>query len=388
MNIHIKYPRAKPHFTAEDKSSILNDISGLLDSGMLTQGPYVAKFEAEFKSIVGTEYAIATSSCTSALEIAIRSLGLHNSKILVTTNTWMSCANTIILTGNIPVFVDIDPNTLCMNPKSVLEKIETDNISAVLWVHMAGLISPDFINIVDICKTKGIYIIEDCAHAHGAILNNKMAGSLGDVGCFSFYPTKIIATGEGGMITTNNKLVNDIAIILRSHGTSRNKEIIPGLDYGVTCHYPSQNFRMTEISAILGLHQIKHINEFVALRNNIAELYRNELSEVNGISLLPKYKGHSYWNFYIILDKNINRELFAKILLYEFGIQTANAYDPPGHKQRMYEEYINDELFPIADNILSRHISLPMYVTLNKDDISYISENIKTTIININGQNF
>lgn len=383
MNIHIKYPRAKPHFSVDDKISILNNISELLDSGMLTQGPYVSKFESEFKKIVNTEYAIATSSCTSALEIAIRSLNLRNSKILVTTNTWMSCANTIILTGNIPVFIDIDSNTLCMDSKKVLDKIQNDNIAAVLWVHMAGLISPDFIDIVNVCKSKGIYVIEDCAHAHGAILNNKMAGSIGDVGCFSFYPTKIIATGEGGMITTNNKTINDTSIILRNHGTSRNKEIVPGLDYGVTCHYPSQNFRMTEISAILGLHQIKHLNEFVSLRNNIADEYRKNLSSVKGISVLPKYEGHSYWNFYIILDKNIDREKFAKILLYEFGIQTANAYDPPGHKQQMYSTYINNELFTVADDILSRHISLPMYVTLNTSDILYITESIKTVLNNI-----
>ena len=105
MSIPIKYPRAKPYFSAEDKKGILNDISGILDSGMLTQGAYVAEFEDKFKAAIGTKYAVATSSCTSALEIAIRALGLKNQKILVTTNTWMSCANVIVLTGNIPILV-------------------------------------------------------------------------------------------------------------------------------------------------------------------------------------------------------------------------------------------------------------------------------------------
>jgi perosamine synthetase len=378
MNIHIKYPRAKPYFSDKDKEGILADISNILDSGMLTQGPYVAEFENKFKQYIGTEYAVATSSCTSALEIAIRSLGIFNKKILVTTNTWMSCANVILLTGNTPVFVDIDPNTLCMSADQVLEKL--DSVSAVLWVHMAGLISPEFINIARICKDRGIFVIEDCAHAHGAMIDKKIAGSIGDVGCFSFYPTKIMATGEGGMITTNNKEIASKANIFRNHGTSRNLEHVKGLDYGVTCHYPSQNFRMTEIAGILGLYQLEHLDEFVKHRNRVADLYRQYLKDVSGIQLLPTYVGHSYWNFYILLDHDIARESFAKILLYEYGIQTANAYDPPCHKQEMYAEFILNEKFPIADNILSRHISLPMYVTLTANDIEHISKCIKDAV--------
>lgn len=377
MNIHIKYPRAKPYFSETDKSNILHNISEILDSGMLTQGAYVAQFESEFSNVIGTTYAIATSSCTSALEIAIRSLGIVNKKILVTTNTWMSCANAILLTGNVSVFVDIDPDTLCMSTSKVLEKI--DSVDAILWVHMAGLISPDFINIVDVCKQRGIFIIEDCAHAHGASINNRLAGSIGDVGCFSFYPTKIMATGEGGMITTNNSQLAENARIYRNHGTVRNTENIIGLDYGVTCHYPSQNFRMTEIAGILGLYQLKHLTDFVRHRNRIADLYRKYLNNTDGIKLLPKYNGHSYWNFYIILHDSINREQFAKTLLYQYGIQTANAYDPACHKQTMYAQYI-DDTFPVADDILTRHISLPMYVTLTEHDIEYITNCIKDAV--------
>jgi len=378
MKVNIKYPRAKPHFSKKDIRSILKNISEILNSGMITQGEYVLKFENNFKKIIGTNYAVATSSCTSALEIAIRSLGLKNKKILVTTNTWVSCVNAILLTNNIPVFTDIDPNTLCMNPKEVLENL--DNVDAILWVHMAGLISPDFLHIRELCNQKGIYIIEDCAHAHGASINGLMAGSIGDVGCFSFYPTKIIATGEGGMITTNNKDIAVQASIYRNHGTTRNTEIVEGLDYGVTCHYPSQNYRMTEVSGILGLHQIDNLNKFVKFRNRIVNQYRKNLKNIDGVKLFPKYKGHSYWNFYILLDKNINREEFAKILLYDYGIQTANAYNPPCHKQKIYESYLNREKFLVADDILSRHISLPMYVTLTKNDILYITNSIKSTI--------
>ena len=318
MKIEIKYPRAKPYFSKKMKDGILKDISGILDSGMLTQGAYVAEFESRFKKEIGTDHAIATSSCTSALEIAIKALKLKNTNILVTTS-------------------------------------------------------------FHIINSRSMRIIEDCAHAHGATINNMKAGSLGDVGCFSFYPTKIMATGEGGMITTNNSEIAEQADIYRNHGTTRNPQKVPGLDYGVTCHMPSQNYRMTEIAGILGLYQLEQLSNFVESRRRVSDLYRKYLKNIPGVNLLPKHKGHSYWNFFIILDKNINREEFAKILLHENGIQTANAYSPAIHEQEMFKQYVTT--LPIADDILSRHISLPMYVTLQEKDIHHITNCIKDACI-------
>ena len=261
----IKYPRAKPYFSIRDKTDIIKKIGSVLSTGMLTQGKYVKEFEDKFSKKIGTNFGIATNSCTSALEISIKALGLKNKKILVTTNTFVASVNAIILSGNIPVIVDIDEHTLCMSRESILKEI--DNINAILWVHIAGLISPDFLEIKSICDDKKIFIIEDAAHAHGASLNNIKAGNLGDVGCFSFYPTKIMAIGEGGMITTNSEKVNHETKILRSHGAVRHNEKIEGLDYGVSTLYASQNFRMTEISAIIGLAQLRHLDT----------LYKNEI---------------------------------------------------------------------------------------------------------------
>ena len=378
MKIEIKYPRAKPYFSPQMKEGILKNISGILDSGMLTQGKYVAEFEDKFKKEINTKYAVATSSCTSALEIAIKSLELKNTNILVTTNTWMSCANVILLTGNKPVFVDINPDTLNMCTTDLINKL--DSAGAIIWVHMAGLISPDFFKVKSICDKRDIRIIEDCAHAHGATIKGKTAGSLGDVGCFSFYPTKIMATGEGGMITTNNKDIATKADLYRNHGTTRNPQEILGLDYGVTCHYPSQNYRMTEIAGILGLYQLEYLQSFVKSRNHVADLYRKYLKNTPGINLLPKYEGHSYWNFFILLDKDTNRDNFAKILLHEFGIQTANAYAPAIHQQEIFKPYLNKTKLPVADDILARHISLPMYTTLKEQDIHYITNCIKDAL--------
>jgi dTDP-4-amino-4,6-dideoxygalactose transaminase len=372
--MEIKYSRAKPYFSVRDKTDIIKKIGSVLSTGMLTQGKYVEEFENQFALKIGTKYAIATSSCTSALEVAIRSLGIKNKKILVPTQTFVASVNAIILSGNIPVILDID-EAMCISAEQTIEYINTkSNIGAVMWVHMAGLISPKFEKIKSICSERGIYIIEDAAHAHGASLNHIKAGNLGDAGCFSFYPTKLMATGEGGMITTNNEKVDREARILRSHGTIRHEEKIKGLDYGVDALYVSQNFRMTEISAILGLSQLRHLNAFVAKRNYIADRYRKGLTKVKEIKFLPQYKEavYSYWNFYCILDRSINREQFAKSLLYDFGIQNANAYDPPCHVQSLYKHYINKNDFTVANDMLSRHISLPMYYELLDKDIQYI----------------
>lgn len=375
MNTIIKYPRAKPYFSDSDKEGILRDIAEILDTGMLTAGRHVAQFEKSFALRMGVNHAIAVSSCTSALEIAIRALGLRGKKIMVTTNTWMSCANVILLTDNIPVIVDIDADTLCMSRAAVVSQI--DDIDAILWVHMAGLISPDFLSIVEMCKELGVHVIEDCAHAHGATtMTGQVAGSIGDVGCFSFYPTKLIATGEGGMITTNNSDIDRLSRIYRNHGTTRNDES-DGLDHGVTCHFPSQNYRMTEIAGVIGLYQLHRLSSFIEARNRIAAEYRTKLRGIPEIKLLPKYLGHVYWNFYIILDASINRETFALILLNEFGIQTANAYDPAIHQQELFSKYIDVNTFPVATDILQRHISLPMYTTLTTEDIEYISQSVK-----------
>lgn len=378
IGMQIKYSRAKPYFSVSDRIDIINKIEGILSSGMLTQGKYVEKFENQFASKIGTKYAIATNSCTSALEISIRSLGLKNKKILVPTQTFVASVNAIILSGNVPVILDID-ETMCISAEQIIEYINVEsNIGAVMWVHMAGLISPKFEKIKSICDKRGIYIIEDAAHAHGASLNHTKAGNLGDAGCFSFYPTKVMTTGEGGMITTNSERVNREARILRSHGSVRRDEKIKGLDYGVDVIYASQNFRMTEISAILGLSQLRHLNAFVAKRNYIADRYRKGLRNIKEIKFLPQYDEVtcSYWNFYFILDKCIDREQFAKSLLYDFGIQNANAYDPPCHAQIMYKQYVEGNNFSFANDILSRHISLPMYYELKDEDIQYIIKSI------------
>ena len=384
----IKYPRAKPYFSKSDRKEITTKIDGILESGYLAQGKYVAEFETKFAEKIGSKYGIATNSCTSALEVSIRALGIYDKTILVPTNTFVASVNSIILSGNRPMIVDIDKSTLCMSVDSILENL-TDDVGAIMWVHMAGLISPDIIFIKEMCKEKGIYLIEDAAHAHGAKYYNEYkdetlrAGNIGDVGCFSFYPSKVMATGEGGMITTNHDDLNDKARIMRYHGVTRPEGALKGVDYGVDAHYPSQNFRMTETSAIIGLSQLSHLDEFVAKRNWIADGYNYRLRDVEGISLLPiqEFSVSSYWNYYFILDSNIDRDKLSNYL-HMNGVENANAYYPACHHHAIYEDYVLEN-YPVAENILKRHLSLPMYYTLSQEDINIITDIVKQGVMKL-----
>ena len=237
-SMYMKYPRAKPYFSEVDRKEITSKIDGILKSGHIAQGKYVAEFEDKFSEEVGSKHGIATNSCTSALEVSIRALGIKNKTILVPTNTFVASVNSIILSGNTPLIVDIDEETLCMSLDSISENMSND-VGAILWVTMAGLVTTDVLVAREICKKLNIHLIEDAAHAHGASVYDShydrifKAGNIGDVGCFSFYPSKVLATGEGGMITTNNDEVADRCRIMRYHGVTRAEGDLEGVDYGV-----------------------------------------------------------------------------------------------------------------------------------------------------------
>ena len=389
----MKYPRAKPYFSEVDRKEIVSKIDGILESGHIAQGKYVAEFEDKFSEEVGSKYGIATNSCTSALEVSIRALGVKNKTILVPTNTFVASVNSIILSGNTPLIVDINEETLCMSLDSISENMSND-VGAILWVHMAGLVTTDVLVAREICKKLNIHLIEDAAHAHGASVYDShydrifKAGNIGDVGCFSFYPSKVLATGEGGMITTNSDEVADRCRIMRYHGVTRAEGDLEGVDYGVTAHYPSQNFRMTETSAIIGISQLSNLQKFTRKRNHIADSYSFGLKDVDGISILPSsdFSYSSYWNYYFILDKSIDRDKLSNYL-HKNGIENANAYYPACHQHEIYKDYVLSD-YPIANDILKRHLSLPMYYELEDDGIDVIIDFVKKGVKKFNKKNW
>ena len=367
----MKIVNAKPYFPPNDIDPILNDIKESLKTGMLTFGPNVSKLEKEFSEYIGVKYAIAVNSGTSALEIALRFYDLAGGEVIVPTNSFVASANAVVFAGGKPVFVDIKKETLCINPEDVRKKI-TSKTKGIMVVHLAGLIPPEIKEIQEICKQNGLFLIEDAAHAPGASVDGKKAGSLGDVGCFSFYPTKPMTTGEGGMITTNNEKLYEFAKILRHHG--REDSVYRKIGY---------NWRMSEINAILGVYQLKRLDEFIEKRNYVAKRYVDELSNLESLTLIhvPSNTRHSFWKHPVILN-SIKAPNLEKLFLEKYQIALGTIYYPPIHLQPFYKDKFgySDGMLPVSEDILLRETCLPMFVDISDEMIDTVIKCIKLEV--------
>jgi len=375
--------RAKPYFPQEDHGYILDSWNEILNTGMFIQGKYVSEFENEFASYCGTKHAIATNSGATALEVALRASKIEGKKILVPTQTFVASVSAIIRSNNIPVITDVNPQTQCLDLENIKKNLDEDVIGVML-VHMAGLITPDYFELKKFCDENNLIIFEDASHAVGASIDGIKAGNLGVAGCFSLFATKIITSGEGGMITTNDDEFAEQCRILRNHGSVRNDSLIPGLDYGVTCTYASSNYRMPEMAAVVGLTQVKRIDEFVSKRNQIAERYAEKLN-LEKIIITPVNNNTvmTWWQYIIMLPKGTTleqRTQFCKDLQDKYNIPTANAYWPACHEQPAFAEYVDLTQYPVADDILNRHLSLPMYFEMDLEQVDYVAEAVNSLL--------
>ena len=260
------------------------------------------------------------------------------------------------------------------------------DVAGIVLVHMAGLLTPEIFEIKQYCKENNLFFLTDDAHSFGAEIYNEYkdetihSGNVGDVSVFSFYPSKIITTAEGGMITTNDDELADKLRVLRNHGTVRNDMLVQGLDYGVRCEIPSSNYRMTEFQGVLGLSQIKHIDDWVTRRMEIANLYRENLKDVDWLVLPPYYENvkQTWWQ-YIVKLEGFSRTHFLTTLM-ESGIPTANAYWPACHQQDIFKPYVSKHGCPISDKFLEHHFSLPMYVELKDSDVNDICQIVRDNV--------
>lgn len=369
-------PPVKPYFPDEDIERIKSDVETILRSGMLTLHTYTEKFEEQFADLCGVKHAVAVNSGTSALEIALRSLKLANGdEILVPTNTFTSTAAAVFFSGGKPIFTDIDPKSLCIDTKNV-QKYITPQTKGIITVHVGGLVCPEIDKIKDICEDKHLFLVEDAAHAHGSIIDSQHAGSLGDVGCFSFYPTKVMTTGEGGMITTNDDKIAETARILRDQGKeSFHSGSIIMLGY---------NWRLPEINVAIGLTQLDRLPEIIERRNKLARFYDEALKNIDRIEPLKVPNGirNCYYKYVCFLDSEIDRDKF-KYKLEEKGVRCGGeVYWPPLHLQPIYQKLFGTRKgdFPIAEDVCSRMVALPIYTQMTMDEAEYVVENIKEVL--------
>jgi dTDP-4-amino-4,6-dideoxygalactose transaminase len=369
-------PPAKPYFPDSDIQEIKGYVEEILKSGMLTLHTYTEKFEKEFARVCGVKHAIAVSSGTAALEILLRCMNLKpGDEVLVPTNTFTATAATVFFAGGRPVLTDINPRTLCVSIEDVERKI-TDRTKGLIVVHVGGLICPEIGRLKEICEDHGMFLIEDAAHAHGSKIDGRVAGSLGHAGAFSFYPTKVMTTGEGGMITTDDDEIDKKARILRDQGKeSFASNAIVELGY---------NWRITEISAAIGIVQLKRLPEIVKRRNDIAKIYDEAFEEMDNIQPIktPPNILNNYYKYVALLDNRINRDE-VKRKLREKGVYCGGeVYWPPLHMQPIYRKLlkVRDEDFPNANDACKRMICPPIYTGMSIEDAEYVVEKFKEVL--------
>lgn len=357
-------PIAKPIISDEE----ITAVQATLKSGMIAQGETVKTFERRFSEYIGLKHSVAVSNGTSALDIALKALKIKaGDEVITTPFTFIATSNSILFQGAKPVFADIDENTFNICPESVIEKI-TSKTKAILGVHLFG--HPfDVKAIKDVCDDHGLTLVEDCAQAHGAEYKGKKVGGFGSAGCFSFYPTKNMTTGEGGIITTNDDKVAKMCGLLRSHGEFE-KYVHTILGY---------NCRMTNIQAAIGLCQLTKLNEFNDRRINNAEYLDKHLKSEGLVS--PHKRGdvkHVYHQYAVKIEDAfpLSRAEFIKYLQNK-GIGSAIHYPIPIFNQPLYQKlgYSTGDC-PVASEVSNKVLSLPVHPALTKDDLRYIIESI------------
>jgi dTDP-4-amino-4,6-dideoxygalactose transaminase len=312
----------------------------------------------------------------------LRAIGVKGSTVIVPSHTFIATAVAVIHAGGRVIFTDCQRENFQMDPEDLRKKIRSDT-KAIILVHMSGIISPHYEEIKRICDTNHLYLIEDAAHAHGATIDSKKAGSLGHATSFSFFSTKVLTTGEGGMITTADKSIYEHCMALRDHGRFGPEPNIHD-EFGY-------NWRPSEFHAVLGLRQMEKVDQILEERRGIARLYDEKLSKRNipGIKLLeiPDRIQSAYYKYILYCDDSIERETLKKRLKQDYGVSLpGELYNQACHTQPVFRKYPDtvmmspNDRFPETDYVVKKHFCLPLYLGLREEQIEYVVTSLEKTV--------
>ncbi len=346
------------------KTEVNEAIHRVLDKQWFILGEEVKKFEREFSEYVSAKYSIGVNSGSDALYLAVKSLGIGNGdEVITVSHTFVSTADAIVRNGAKPVFVDIDSETYIMDVAQVEDKI-TKRTKAIIPVHLYGH-PADMDPIMELAKKYNLFVIEDACQAHGAEYKGEKVGAIGDLGCFSFYPSKNLgAYGNGGMIVTNNEELAKKLRMLRNYGQSQKYYY----------DFMGVNSRLDEIQAAVLRVKLKHLDEWNEKRRNVAKLYNELLKDSNVI--LPIEKDYAKHVYHLYVIRSTNRDKLQRYLSQN-GIQTQIHYPLPVHKQKSYLDLGFRAYLPVTEKICCEILSLPMHPWLNQGEVEFISRKIK-----------
>lgn len=376
----MKIPIAKP-FLGEDEARAAYDT---IKSGWVTQGPKVLEFEEKFAKYVGSKYAVAVSSCTAGLHLALCVSGIgKGDEVICPSLSFIATANSIVHAGATPVFADIDPLTLNIDVNHA-EKLISSKTKAILIVHQIGM-PADIDAFKTLCEKYNLKLIEDAACAIGSKYKGGKIGSHSDLVCFSFHPRKVISTGDGGMITTSNKKFYERLKLLRQHGMSINDRIRHISKKIIFEEYLEigYNYRMTDIQASIGIKQLEKLDWIVTERREIANKYNEAFKDIDYLRIPSEPEGYysNYQSYSLYLKENapISRnELMQKLL--DEGISSRRGVMIAHREQAYLENHMGHQLL-ISEKLSNRSIILPLFIPMNDEEIEFIIENITSILI-------
>jgi perosamine synthetase len=358
-------------------------VKKVLESGMLAEGKVAREFEKQFSEYIGTKYATVTSSGTTALTTALEAMGIQpGDEVITSPFTFIASANSITILGGIPVFVDIRPDSYNIDPE-LIEAAITKRTRAIMPVHIFGM-PCDMTRIMEIAQNHDLLVIEDACQAHGAAINGRRVGSLGHVACFSFYATKNILTGEGGMITTDDEELYNKMLMIKNHGR--------GKEGGYSHHQIGYNNRMMDIVAAIGVTQMKRVHDLIKIRRQNAKEYDKFFNDFDSIRPQVEDPGfESGYHLYVprLYSDKLTRDEMVSRLRAE-GVGARSVYALPCHKQDTYldikkwrwarfvdyPDYSQLSL-PVSEDISAQHFDIPVHPSLTREEKEMIQEAFK-----------
>jgi len=360
-------PVAAPVLAGNEKAYVAD----CLDSGWISSsGKYVELFERGFAQFCGVRHAVSCCNGTAALHLALLALGVSaGDEVIVPTLTFVATANAVTYCGAQPVFVDSEPRTWNLNPAALEERI-TPHTRGIIAVHLYGH-PANMDEVRAIASRHNLFVIEDAAEAHGATYKNRRTGSLGDIATFSFYGNKIISTGEGGMVLTNDDDLASRVRLFRGQGMDAERRYwFPVVGY---------NYRLANVAAAIGLAQLEQIGWHLARRREVASWYKEELDDVPTVKLQAEEGNvqHAYWMFSVMLDERLpltRDEVIGQLACR--GIETRPVFYPVSALPP-YSGATEQDRFPIAERIARNGISLPTWAGLTREDVCYICDALK-----------
>lgn len=375
-----KIPLSDINFDQKEVEAVQN----VIYSGWLTMGEVTKDFEARFARYIGVEHAFAVSSCTSALHLAALALDIgEGDEVVCPSLTFVAAPNSIIYTRGKPVFADITSVTnLNISPEDIEKKI-TAKTKAIQIMHYAG-IPCNMESITDLARKRGLPVIEDCAHSPGSEYKGKRCGSIGDIGCFSFFSNKNMTTGEGGMITTNDENIAKKIRTLRSHGmTTLTLDRHKGHAFSYDVTALGFNYRLDEIHSAIGIVQLEKLQKSNERRLTLATKYQQALSEIQGLSVISG-NGISVSSNHILpvlLPEEIDRAQFMEYMKQN-GIQTSIHY-PPAHLFDFYHRTYGykEGMLPFTEEVAKREVTLPLYPSMKNEDVDFVCDAIREYFI-------